>query len=141
MSLCPMSQISIPALAKRTSLSRRNLQRMAQEGLIPGASQTAGGHWRIADDARLAGWVSRIAMNQALKGAVGRCKTAPLRNSIAEFEKRLDAYQWSAMSGGVRVVPDDVLDMLARVEQSTGAALAALRTRNAWVTGSSSLNG
>lgn len=98
-----MSQISLPALAKIAGVSRRNLQRMAADDLIPGASRTAGGHWRVKNDAALAGWISARSFEKMERNTLGREKAAPLFNACVKFEKRLKIAELLALdppSGG-----------------------------------------
>lgn len=129
MSHCPLSHISLPSLAKRLGVSRRNLQRMAADGVIPGASRTIGGQWRVKKDAHLDGWISRMEMERALRQTVGRSKTAPLVSAIAECEKRLDALLWA---GGGKVTPGLVaaIERLAENARCTAGALRSLATFN-----------
>jgi hypothetical protein len=75
---------------------------MAGGGLIPGASRTAGGHWRVKNDAVLAGWIARIAMNQVQRSAVSRSKIDPLRMTASQLENRLE----SILISGEPIPPD-----------------------------------
>ncbi len=104
MSQCPnvpnAATISIPTLAKRCKLSRRNLQRMAADGLIPGASRTNGGQWRVLDDKALAGWLNARNFTKMLRETLGRGRSAPVRRAVSQLAQRLDtAIQFTKEAG------------------------------------------
>jgi hypothetical protein len=90
MSQCPMSQISLPVLSLRCGVSRRNLQRMAADGLIPGASRTAGGHWRIKDSHALDGWIKSRNFEKISRVALGRGRAGPVQNAVFQLGQRLN---------------------------------------------------
>jgi len=68
-SLCPMSDLTCPQLAKLTKFSSRQIQRFASDGEIPRAYRTRGGHWRFPDgeELRLWGRAARKKRNAPLK--------------------------------------------------------------------------
>ena len=55
-----MSHLSTTQLAELTGFSKRQIQRMAANGEIPGAKRTSGGHWQVADTSELSGWIERF---------------------------------------------------------------------------------
>ena len=67
-----MSHISLPKLAELTGHSRRQLQRLATAGDIPGASRKKGGHWQVENSPALKGWISynrmKIMSRESLTG-------------------------------------------------------------------------
>lgn len=55
-----MSHLSTTQLAELTGFSKRQIQRMAAKGEIPGAARTSGGHWQVADTPTLSEWIERF---------------------------------------------------------------------------------
>ena len=70
-----MSHISTAELASRTGYSKRQVQRMAASGEIPGALRTPGGHWHIPDSPEIRKWLdchSKAAMKRIRESDRGR---------------------------------------------------------------------
>jgi DNA-binding transcriptional regulator YiaG len=56
-----MSHLSTDQVAEMASITKRHLQRMLARGVaIPGASKTAGGHWKIKDSPSLRKWAKEF---------------------------------------------------------------------------------
>lgn len=69
-----MSLISTAKLAERTGYTKRQIQRLAAGGEVPGASRTPGGHWKIPEGSKLDAWVDLIHAARRSKMREGRKK-------------------------------------------------------------------
>lgn len=56
---CHMSHIPTSELATLSGYSKRQIQRMAANGEIPGATRTPAGHWLIPDSTEVREWLWR----------------------------------------------------------------------------------
>lgn len=54
-----MSHISTKKLAEMAGLTVRQIQRLAESGLVPGARRTPGRHWNIPETPQIRSWAKR----------------------------------------------------------------------------------
>lgn len=122
-----MSHISLPKLAERTGYSRRHLQRLVAEGLVPGASRKPSGHWQIADNEALERWLTKSAMLQLHRNSFKRHRKDPVRRAAMNYIARLDVYLNDKVRNRKGVVDEDLVYILDQVGQHTYAALRTIQ--------------
>lgn len=71
-----MSHIPTAELARLTGYTKRQIQRMAGAGDIPGAVRSDGGHWRIPDGAGLREWCKAVKRGRVLSAVPKRAGRA-----------------------------------------------------------------
>jgi excisionase family DNA binding protein len=85
-----MSHLSTTELATLAGFSKRQVQRMAANGEIPGAQRTTGGHWKIADSPELREWVRNFSKRPSAQQIVERNDSKQHAEAIALAKEILE---------------------------------------------------
>jgi len=76
-------------VARRVGLTRQHMTRLCRNGDVPGAYQTAGGHWRVGDSLSLARWILARAPRVGAADAGPALLALRLRANEAQERRRL----------------------------------------------------
>ena len=87
---CHMSHISTNQLAALTGFSKRQIQRMAANGEIPGANRTPAGHWQISDTLELQEWVRNFSKRPSAQRLVDLNDDRQLNEAFALAKEILE---------------------------------------------------
>ena len=85
-----MSHFSTAQLAEQLGYSKRQVQRMAADGQIPGAARTPAGHWRIPDTPELREWVRNFRKTESAERIVDLCDKAQLQDAFGLVKEILE---------------------------------------------------
>lgn len=85
-----MSHLSTAKLADEMGYSKRQIQRMAANGEVPGASRTPAGHWAIPDTPELRRWMEEYRKTESAQRIVDLCDKAQLQDAFGLVKEILE---------------------------------------------------
>lgn len=85
-----MSHIPTSELATLSGYSKRQIQRMAANGEIPGANRTPAGHWLIPDTPELREWVRNFSKTPSAQRIVDLADSGQLRDAFRQVTEILE---------------------------------------------------
>lgn len=85
-----MSHLSTADLADEMAYSKRQIQRMAANGEVPGASRTPAGHWSIPDTPELRRWMEEYRKAESAQRIVDLCDKVQLQDAFGLVKEILE---------------------------------------------------